>query len=74
MDEWGFHQYRKMLGVWQDFGPPAFLSLAVMNGHTPKSEGKPRSENKSTHAQDHGTMADLAARFGLTGNTKKVLL
>lgn len=63
---WGFPRYQKMMEVWKEHGPPSFISLAVMNGH------KPKSGKKSTSDEKPGTMADLAAMFGL-GKKKKAI-
>lgn len=69
---WTFHHYDCMIEVWKVHGPPPFISLAVMNGHSPKQGTKENSG--STDEKEYGTMADLAAMFGLGDSKKKAML
>jgi len=53
-----------MMDVWENHGPPSFVGIAISIGF------KSPSKKQSTKPSKHGTMADLAAMFGL-GDTKK---
>ncbi len=58
-----------MMDVWEKHGPPTFVGTAVMIGFK-----APKEQKKSTGEQKHGTMADLAAMFGLGAGKKKAAI
>lgn len=69
-----------MLEIWDKHGPPSFVTLAAAH-LDPKKRKKRKTSNTAAPATDTGneeketgTMADLAARFGLGGKKKKVAI
>lgn len=64
-----------MLDIWDEHGPPSFVTLSAAHlKKKTKSKKAPSSKTPVGEEKDVGTMADLAARFGLGGKKKKVSL
>lgn len=57
-----------MMAVWEQHGPPPFVSLAAMIGF--KSTPTP-GKNKSTDNENFGTMEDLARQLGVNVSSGK---
>lgn len=70
-----------MLEIWEEHGPPTFVTLAAAH-LDPKKRKRKKSKQKvspdttttSSGEKDQGTMADLAAMFGLGGKKKKAMI
>lgn len=82
MKTWDFNRYNKMVEVWDIHGPPPFVTLAAAHLDPKKKKRRSKSPvpdattrpTKSKRTKDapitedgQGTMADLAAQFGLGG-------
>lgn len=62
-----------MLDVWNEHGPPVFITQAAAH-LDPKKRKKGRKASQGTASGEDkktGTMADLAAMFGLGKGKKK---
>jgi hypothetical protein len=78
MKTWTFKQYNKMLEIWDLHGPPPFVTLAAAHLDPKKKKKKGSSKSSADKTQgnasnqpEQGTMAELAAMFGIGGKKKK---
>lgn len=62
--------------VYRNNGPPAYISLAIAHKTKAgkKGKGQASGNSESTEGKKTGTMADLAAMFGLSGKNKRAMI